>query len=332
MLTADELRRIIDMQIEITRQGLDLSGVMAIVVEHALALTAADGLAIELVEGDEMVYRAVSGIAHSQLGLRIPREGSMSGLAVRTGQLQHCHDSETDPHVYREACRRVGLRSMVVLPLTFRQVTVGIMKAMWRSPQAYTETTVELLKLVVEMIASAMYFATRYDADSLYHQATHDSMTGLANRSYFMDRLRSLVDSSVRNRCACAVLVLDMDELKQVNDQYGHRQGDAMIVEFSRRLRASVRQTDLVARIGGDEFALLLSPLASDSNLQAAMHRINGNIERPWRFEGADFAMRGSLGAAHCPDEGVDPAGLLHLADLRMYEAKRARKVAEPNP
>src|SRR6185369_10554343 len=116
-LSSDILMAIIQTQTEIAKLGLDLGAMMELVAEHIQLLTNAQGAIVELVEGDEMVYRAAAGMAGSQLGLRLKREGSLSGLAVASGEILHCRDSETDPRVDLAACRRVGVRSMVVAPL-----------------------------------------------------------------------------------------------------------------------------------------------------------------------------------------------------------------------
>lgn len=110
------LLEIIRTQTEIAKAGMDLGNVMALVAERTQQLTNAVGAVVELAEGDDMVYRAASGSAASQLGLRIGREGSLSGLCVRERKILVCDDSETDERVDREACRKVGLRSMIVVP------------------------------------------------------------------------------------------------------------------------------------------------------------------------------------------------------------------------
>ncbi|VVU48632.1 GAF domain-containing protein [Burkholderia anthina] len=127
------LLRIIATQTEIAKLGLDLGSVMAYVTEQVPHLTGASGAVVEFAEGDDMVYRAASGSAAGMLGLRLRRSGSLSGLCVTRGELLHCTDSETDPRVDRDACRRVGLRSMLVMPLMHADTTVGVLKVMRRT-------------------------------------------------------------------------------------------------------------------------------------------------------------------------------------------------------
>lgn len=223
MASPEQLLQVIHLQTDIAKLGLDLGNVMNLVVERTTVLIDADGVAIELAEDNDMVYRAVAGSARSALGLRIAKHGSLSGLCVRTGETLRCDDAENDPRVDREACRRVGLRSMSVLPLTHRGATVGILKAMSAQPNAFSERDAGLVGLLSEVGGAAMFYATKYETDDLFYQATHDSLTGLANRALFMDRLRNTLTRNERGRLPLDVLMIDMDGLKPVNDPRGHR-------------------------------------------------------------------------------------------------------------
>ncbi|HEY6898801.1 MAG TPA: sensor domain-containing diguanylate cyclase [Rhodocyclaceae bacterium] len=330
MPTATQLMDVINIQTEIAKQGLDLGGVMSLVVERTLPLVGADGAAIELAEGDEMVYRATAGIAAPHLGLRLKRENSLSGLCVRAGETLCCGDSDSDPRVDREACRRIGLRSMIVMPLKHRGTTVGVLKAMAAQPEKFSAADVTLLGLLSELVAAAMFFATKYDSDDLFHRATHDGLTGLANRSLFMDRLRNAVSQNGRSHGAAAVLILDMDGLKQINDGRGHRIGDAVIKEFAERIKAATRLSDTAARLGGDEFGVILTPVDLPVGIEAAVARLQASIAPPFEFEGASYQLRASIGGASFPDDGSDLEHLLEVADQRMYTIKQARYRTEP--
>lgn len=326
MPTRQQLMQVLQIQTEIAKLGLDLGGVMQFIVEQTLPLINADGAAIELAEDGEMVYRAASGIATPQLGLRLRIDASLSGLSVMTGKILTCTDAETDARVDSEACRKVGLRSMIVMPLKHHGVTVGVLKAMSRQPDKFGRKDKAVLALLSEVVAAAMYFSAKYDSDNLFIRATHDSLTGLANRALFMDRLRSAAARSNRERAASGLLMIDMDGLKQINDSHGHRIGDAVLIEFSSRLRELTRDTDTAARLGGDEFGIVLSPLDGATGIEAAMARIDAEYKRPFLFEGKSIPLRASIGSALIPCDGTDPEKIMDLADQRMYKAKKARK------
>src|SRR5262249_49358422 len=151
--------------------------------------------------------------------------------------------------VDREACRKVGLRSMIVVPLIHHGDAVGALKVFSPALAAFGDREIQLLGLMSELIAAAMYHATRFSADELFRQATRDSLTGLANRALLLDRLRHDIAKAKREGRRLGVVMLDMDGLKPINDHHGHRAGDAAIKEMAVRIAAQLRQSDTAARL-----------------------------------------------------------------------------------
>jgi diguanylate cyclase (GGDEF)-like protein len=328
--TTAQLLAVIGTQTEIARLGLDLGGVMALVARQAQLITQAAGAVVELVDGDDMVYRAAVGIADGLLGLRLRRSDSLSGLCVARACALRCDDAASDPRVDQEACRRVGLRSMVVVPLLHHDLAVGVLKVLSPAPAAFGEGDSKVLGLMSDLIAAAMFHAAKYGTDELFRQATCDSLTGLANRAFFYDRLRHGLAQARRKAQRLGVLLLDMDGLKQINDQHGHRAGDAALKELAARLVTGARQADTVARLGGDEFAVVLSVVEDrDGALQAA-RRIAERTEPPFAFEDKTLPFSVSIGVAIYPDDGLLPDGLVEVADQAMYASKRERKRGRP--
>lgn len=317
---------IINMQTEIARCGMDLGEVLTLVCERVQEISAASAAIIEIAEGTQMVYRAASGSATGLLGLRMSIEGSMSGLCVKTGKAMVCVDSETDDRVDRISCRVAGVRSMVVVPLVHNMHSVGVLKIASPEPAFFTAKEVTILELVSGVIAAAMYFSARFSSDELYHRATHDSLTNLPNRSFFYDRLRFSIAQSSRNHFKFALVSLDMDGLKQINDGCGHRCGDAALVEFAKRLADSLRETDFAARLGGDEFGVILNGVESFEAARIKVDSLNSIIELPFAFEKRDLLIRASSGIAIYPDNATDLASLIEISDRDMYQNKRARK------
>lgn len=320
----DTLLKIIEIQAEIAKFGLDLGGVMQYVVEQVLPLIGANGAAIEMAESGEMVYRAAAGIAANQLGLRLAMHSSLSGLCVMTGEMLICEDSESDPRVDRIACSQVGLRSMCILPLNHKGLTVGVLKAMSVRPSHFSPQDAHVLALMSEAVAASMYFSAKYDTDSLFLMATRDELTGLANRALFMDRLRGVISRAQREQDSAGLLMIDMDGLKRINDRHGHRFGDAVLVEFSSRLKKATRNTDTVARLGGDEFAVILSPLDTNG-VTPALDRIDSAIRPALSLGDMQLQMRASIGSVLIPAEGSNPDDVIELADRRMYAIKKSR-------
>jgi diguanylate cyclase (GGDEF)-like protein len=325
-LSPETLLAIIRVQTEIAQAGVDLGHVMALTAERAELLTRADGAAIELLEGADMVYRAACGLSKNQLGLRLKAASSLSGLCVAERKILSCDDSETDPRVNREACRLVGLRSMIVVPLRHAEMTIGVIKVMSKSPGAFGEYEVQTLDMISNLVAAAMFYAARFETDELYRLATHDPLTGLPNRALFYDRLRQSQAESDRHHERFAVLNLDMDGLKQINDGFGHRAGDAAICETARRLKSHSRASDTVARLGGDEFAIILDRVSDVNIVLAQSNRLIAEVSaKALQYGEHQLPLSVSVGSAVYPDDAGSLDQLIDLADASMYIAKRER-------
>lgn len=158
------LAAVVEAQQAIATAGLDTELVMREVVQQVQELTGASGVVVELVEEDEMVYRGVGGSATPHLGLRLKVDGSISGLCVRSGAILRCDDSEHDPRVDREACRRVGARSLVVAPLPARGLILGVLKVYSPEAHAFTHGDVQCLQLLAALLAASIDDAQRFEA------------------------------------------------------------------------------------------------------------------------------------------------------------------------
>lgn len=330
--TPAQLLAIIRMQTEVAKLGLDLSAVMTLVAEQAQAITKAAGAVVELAEGDDMVYRAVAGAASSLLGLRLLRSTSLSGLCVTLGQALRCDDTDDDPRVDRAACRRVGIRSMVVVPLIHEGSAVGVLKVFSPRVRGFGDADVHILNLMADLIAAALYHAAKYGADELFRRATTDPLTGLPNRALFLDRLRQALAKSCREQRQLAILMIDMDGLKPINDHHGHQAGDAAIQEMGRRIHVGVRSSDTVARLGGDEFGVVLPQVDSRQEAVGTARRVSEQCNNIYQLGDRALTLGASIGVAVYPDDGGELERLLESADQAMYTEKRTRKGTGPDP
>jgi len=319
------LLEVIRTQTEIAKLGLDLGAVMALVADRVQQLTSAKGAVVELAEGDHLVYRAACGSAASHLGMHLRRDSSLSGHCITEARALVCTDSEIDARVNREACRQIGLRSMVVVPLRHHQTVVGVLKVLANEPDAFDEADVKLLELMSEVIAASMFHAAKYEADELFFRATHDALTGLPNRSLFFERLRTRLAEAQSTPRPFSLLNLDMDGLKPINDQLGHRAGDAAIKELASRIKQACRATDTVARVGGDEFGVILTGVGSRDTAHAHIERLAESIAQPFEFEWQQIPLGASIGLALYPEDGDELDHLLDRADKAMYQAKRSK-------
>jgi diguanylate cyclase (GGDEF)-like protein len=157
------------------------------------------------------------------------------------------------------------------------------------------------------------------------HRATHDALTGLPNRALFDDRLRHAVARSARQKCHLAVVYMDLDGFKPVNDRLGHAAGDDVLIGIARRLAGVVRNSDTIARLGGDEFAVLLEDVTSRDVLPTLIDVLRSRFTEPILVQGVPCEVGTSLGIAFYPDDGVDAHSLMQRADARMYADKAER-------
>jgi diguanylate cyclase (GGDEF)-like protein/PAS domain S-box-containing protein len=164
--------------------------------------------------------------------------------------------------------------------------------------------------------------ALKHDARRLEFLAHHDILTGLPNRAMFADRAREVVAHARRHNRTAAFLFLDMDRFKQVNDSLGHEFGDELLKLTAARLRACVRGDDFVARIGGDEFCVLLQDIAEPREAAAVAEKLLYELGKPCQAGGREATSGASIGIACVPQDGDDAATLLRLADEAMYRAK----------
>lgn len=160
---------------------------------------------------------------------------------------------------------------------------------------------------------------------SLKHHANHDRLTGLAQAHYFREETERAVARHLRSGSHLAVLLLDLDGFKQVNDKFGHSTGDQMLQHVSQVLRNLVRGGDLVGRLGGDEFGILLEHINDWSAPEQLSRKLQTRISRPLNNAKGELRVGASVGIALCPVDGSSGAELLERADMRMYEQKHQR-------
>ena len=479
-LQQDSLRlnEIITTQYKLAEAILDHEAFIMLVIERIALLTHAHGAVFELVEGDEAVYKAATGTIQHHLGLRLKLVHSLSGLCILSGQVLSCNDTETDPRVDLEACRKIKARSMVAAPLIHAGKPVGVLKIMSELPDAFSERDIQTLQLMAGLIGAAIGHQADFEAnrklllgrtealDALNNEIEHrarveatirdnewrtrmiiessydafiaidqhgavsdwnqqaetifgwsrqealgavladliipepyrqahclgmqhflktgegsvlnkpielvglrrggeefpveltiramqfkegyefcaflrditerkaleqkllqlsqsDPLTGVPNRHIFNDRMGEAMKRCTRNKTRLALLYLDIDHFKAINDEYGHKTGDAILKEFTQRLRNAIRASDTLARLGSDEFVIILEGLKHNLAAEKMASNILDSIRADMQVEDTRLAVTTTIGVAYYDGE-PDPEQFLDKADKALYRAKQA--------
>ena len=163
---------------------------------------------------------------------------------------------------------------------------------------------------------------TERQAAENQHQALHDGLTGLPNRTLLRDRTGQAIRQADRELVPAALLLIDLDRFKEVNDTLGHHYGDQLLIQVGERLQAVLREVDTVARLGGDEFAVLLPKIATAEGAVVVAKKLQAALEEPFTIDDLTLDVEASIGLALYPDHGNDPEELLQRADIAMYAAK----------
>ncbi|MES2821134.1 MAG: diguanylate cyclase [Pseudomonadota bacterium] len=186
----------------------------------------------------------------------------------------------------------------------------------------YTEQDQELLQFVSSQVTAAVQRKRTHSR--LEFLAQYDQLTEIPNRALFLDRLRNALQRAQRDSLRLAVLYLDMDNFKHVNDTFGHTTGDHLLREVAHRLRQCVRESDTIGRLGGDEFAIVLDSIARQEDAITVAEKILVSLSDPYHLEGTTLLSAPSLGIAVYPDHGQSELHLVRHADEAMYVAKRS--------
>lgn len=248
--------------------------------------------------------------------------GSRIGEIILTGKALLTHTAGT------EQCHDTTGPDWLGVPLVSSTGVIGAL--ILRCPEddgrrssGYTEEDLALLQFVSDQVANAI---SRKQAESrLRHIAGHDALTDLPNRILFQDRLNTALSRARREGERLALLYLDLNGFKEVNDSHGHDIGDQLLQETALRLRDCLRDSDTIARIGGDEFTVLLSNISSAAGIDRVCIKIHEAIDQPFRVDDHVLNVSTSIGAAIYPDHGETSEELLRHADREMYSAKESR-------
>ena len=214
------------------------------------------------------------------------------------------------------------------VPLVTQKGVIGALVLQnYSGTMRYSEKDKDLLHFVSTQVADAI--ERKQTEARLYHLALHDALTGLPNRTLFNDRVDTALRQARRSGEHLAVLYLDLNEFKFINDAYGHKMGDLLLREVAQRLTRCVRESDTIGRMGGDEFTVLLTNINNAEEVDRIVEKIAAEFTTPFELENQTLAISVSIGSAVYPQHGEEREQLIRQADATMFVAKRDRNQAQ---
>ncbi len=291
------------------RQTSDCVAMMTVLLEGNMLLHA-PSLALPFAQ------KVQSGLLNLASSLTAEAWQNTAGLGMS--------DIDLDPHWHqlRPAALAMGLTRCFTMPIVSSQsMPQGAISLLCRHKRAPTEAEANVLARVRRL--AAMSIERNETTAQLAHIARHDALTGLPNRLLFQTALDEAIASAAQTHRPVAMLALDIDHFKQINDSLGHHAGDKLLQLFADRLRSRLRQKDLLARLGGDEFVVLLPEINDRANAQVVASKLIESLKLPLDLGCAVQSITSSIGIASFPVDATDAHALHQAADAALYRAKQ---------
>lgn len=258
-----------------------------------------------------------------------------SGRAFRSGKACIINDyfADTETAAFHERARLDGTKAGASFPLIVGGQVAGVMIFVASEKDTFTTEFAELLQRLADNLGFALDSFDRADEkhkadERIEYLASHDSLTNLPNREMFNELLRHAIASADRHQRQFAVLFIDLDRFKIINDSLGHDAGDMLLVAIADRLRNCLRASDVVARLGGDEFVVILGETGERADVERVAGELLVSLSQPLQLSGHECHTTASIGIATYPGDGVDVQTLTKNADMAMYLAKEDGKNA----
>lgn len=306
----------------------------------------------------ELRFVAANSMTDKLVDIPVPIEGSIAGAAFSSGEPQIVLDTRTDPRHFSSVNSQTDREtfSLVAVPLQYKDRCIGTLEAENKcANKEFGEEDVATLTLLAAQATVAIENARMVEAlrdsrdglerrveertaelstantalvkqiaerkqaeETIKYMAYHDALTDLPNRVLFYDRLHQALAAARRKQKQVAVIMLDLDRFKEINDSLGHSAGDELLEAVAKRLRNLIRESDTVARMGGDEFTLILPDSVAD-----VAERIVEVFQKPFVLDGHEQHVTASVGLSIYPVDGGDAETLMKNADIAMYSAKQ---------
>ena len=308
----------------------DAGDVCAVVAEALPRVVGCDSAAVLLWDPAEGALRTAASVDPTEENRRIMYSTALRAedipelVGMLTDREPRFLRPESSSPLLRQLLEALQLTDVVAVPVLAGRTFLGVATASWpagRAPAVLAGDVLHRLRGVGDQAATALQRARLLE--TVRHQATHDALTGLPNRALFLDRLGEVLAATAPDQHV-GVLFCDLDRFKSVNDSLGHAAGDELLRQVAARLRAAIRPGDLVGRLSGDEFAVLLPALTRPEDADRVVDRVLGCFDEPFRLEGTEVAVGTSVGVAVHVDGWDDADAMLRAADADMYRHKHA--------
>jgi diguanylate cyclase (GGDEF)-like protein len=307
----------------LTKADIEGGKLAETILEEGRRALELDHSTLSLVEGGAIVHDSASPLGIAKRGRQMLRlDAQIASLVIAAGTT--VDSAALDEHTGstgRHNALKNPLRSAIGTPIRIgdRRFVLGFGS---RKPREtpFTNEDREYVELLAAYFARLLLMSEQ--EGQITYLAYHDSLTGLENRRRFLERVNEAATRSQRTHRKFALMYIDLDRFKDVNDTLGHVAGDAVLCEAGRRLRATVRSDDAAARFGGDEFAVLLAEIASPSEVEEVARRVSAELSAPYAADEREVTISASIGIAVFPEDGNSVSAVLGCADAALYRAK----------
>ncbi|MFZ4614832.1 MAG: diguanylate cyclase domain-containing protein [Rectinemataceae bacterium] len=312
--------------------------------------TAVFGIAVYVEDEDSLDWKA-----YFEKGRRIHRplkkldgERNIAAWCIAERKPAFINDLEAELRLYisGEPSGHGRLSSsLIFIPLSIDERVIGLMTVQSYGKGAYTQGQLTLLEALGPYVAIAIENSAIHDrlaalnhtilgekaelemaASQTSHLANHDSLTGLPNRRLLFDLIQKSISEAAKSGMKVGILFMDLDDFKPINDRFGHLAGDQVLILVAERLRSCMRATDTVARVGGDEFVIVLNGVRDEADLRGTIEKLAEVVRQPMVMQGSECRVGISVGIALYPDQGSSTEELLGVADSAMYGSKEGKK------
>ncbi len=306
--------------------GLEFDAQIERVMRFGIESLGADACFVTHVKGDAVVVERCVGATEIPVGMEIAFGRTFSREAYGTDVVLAIDDTQGGNWRLDPATDWQGWRSVLLATIWVEGVPYGTVSFESRRPRTgamrFDDADRDFMRLLAALLGSAM--ERDLQVKRMGELAFYDPLTSLPNRSNFAESLRREITRATRSNAQVALFYIDLDGFKEVNDAYGHGVGDEVLLEVARRFDGVVRASDTIARIGGDEFAVIQSD-ATDLSIERLELRISEALERPVEARNLSIPIGASVGIALFPNDATDTARLIEQADAAMYARKRSR-------